>query len=86
MVAAGEAARHGKWDEEAQARASGSVGKQILQRYLTHLYPKVRACTAVRVVPYEWDSLRAASSVCWIEKAAFGVVLSHKVRTFDIHP
>ncbi|CBJ28608.1 conserved unknown protein [Ectocarpus siliculosus] len=30
----------GKWDEEAQARASGSVGKQILQRYLTHLYPK----------------------------------------------
>lgn len=33
---------HGsKWDEEAQARASGSVGKQILQRYLTHLYPKV---------------------------------------------
>lgn len=31
----------GKWDEEAQARASGSVGKQILQRYLTNLYPKV---------------------------------------------
>eukprot|EP00903_Cladosiphon_okamuranus_P016972 g15645.t1 len=30
----------GKWDEEAQANASGSVGKQILQRYLSHLYPK----------------------------------------------
>ncbi|CAN0372304.1 unnamed protein product [Pylaiella littoralis] len=36
----GEAHGSGKWDEEAQARASGSVGKQILQRYLTHLYPK----------------------------------------------
>ncbi|CAM9096163.1 unnamed protein product, partial [Scytosiphon promiscuus] len=32
--------RGGKWDEEAQAQASGSVGKQILQQYLTHLYPK----------------------------------------------
>ena len=31
----------GKWDEEAQESASGSVGKQILQRYLKHLYPKV---------------------------------------------
>lgn len=37
----GEAHGGGEWDEEAQARASGSVGKQILQRYLTHLYPKV---------------------------------------------
>eukprot|EP00752_Nemacystus_decipiens_P008352 g7466.t1 len=33
-------AHRGKWDEEAQATASGSMGKQILQRYLTHLYPK----------------------------------------------
>lgn len=45
----GEAHGSGKWDEEAQARASGSVGKQILQRYLTHLYPKVCVCVCASV-------------------------------------
>lgn len=37
----GGGGRVGKWDEEAQESAEGSVGKQILQRYLTNLYPKV---------------------------------------------
>jgi len=46
----GRGGRGGKWDEEAQESAEGSVGKQILQRYLTHLYPKVCMCVYVSLL------------------------------------